>query len=48
MWSIERMKESGWNILGAICLMVGMTFINPYVYATKAAMYKVLKATVTQ
>ncbi|MBF8982908.1 DUF975 family protein [Lutibacter sp. B2] len=45
---ILELSFIGWYILGSICLIVGMTFINPYVYATKAEMYKVLKSTVTQ
>jgi uncharacterized membrane protein len=33
----------GWYLLGALCLGVGVLFVNPYQRATMAEMYLVLK-----
>lgn len=42
MWVLD-LSFLGWYLLGAIALGIGVFFVNPYCYATKAELYKVLR-----
>lgn len=42
MWILD-LSFIGWYILGAIALGIGVLFVNPYNYATKAELYKILR-----
>jgi len=38
----------GWYILGALCLGIGVFFVNPYAFATEAELYLVLRGNAIQ
>ncbi|WP_054742677.1 DUF975 family protein [Cellulosilyticum ruminicola] len=42
MWVLD-LSFIGWYLLGAIAFGIGVVFVNPYCYATKAELYKVLR-----